>query len=114
MSSKPAIIADLQVHPVTSERWQDLEKLFGKNGAYGGCGCIWWRVTRAEFAWQANEGNRQALKRIVGAGEVPGLLAYAGEQPIGWCSVAPREAFTSLERSRTLKRIDDQPVWSSY
>jgi GNAT superfamily N-acetyltransferase len=52
------------------------------------------------------------LKRIVDKGEVPGILAYAGKEPIGWCAVAPREAFSSLERSRILKRVDDKPVWS--
>jgi len=31
---------------------------------------------------------------------------------VGWCSVAPREEFSSLERSPVLKRLDDQPVWS--
>jgi GNAT superfamily N-acetyltransferase len=33
-------------------------------------------------------------------------------QPVGWCAVAPREAFQRLERSRVLKRVDDNPVWS--
>jgi GNAT superfamily N-acetyltransferase len=32
--------------------------------------------------------------------------------PIGWCSVAPREEFTTLERSRILKPVDNQSVWS--
>jgi hypothetical protein len=32
--------------------------------------------------------------------------------PVAWCSVAPRESFSALERSRVLKRIDDAPVWS--
>ena len=49
---------------------------------------------------------------MVSQRKVPGILAYADEQPIGWCSIAPREEFHRLERSRTLKRIDDQPVWS--
>jgi GNAT superfamily N-acetyltransferase len=52
------------------------------------------------------------LKRIVDVGEVPGLLAYADGQPVAWCSLAPRETFPALERSRTLKRVDDKPVWS--
>ncbi|TFH34856.1 MAG: N-acetyltransferase, partial [Anaerolineales bacterium] len=30
----------------------------------------------------------------------------------GWCSIAPRSEFGALERSRVLKRIDDEPVWS--
>src|SRR5215471_13810021 len=103
---------DLEFHPVTPDRWQDLETLFGKNGAYGGCWCMWWRVTHSQFGQQAGQGNKEALKAVVDSGEVTGILAYAHSQPIAWCSVAPREAFPSLERSRTLKRVDDQPVWS--
>jgi GNAT superfamily N-acetyltransferase len=34
------------------------------------------------------------------------------EKHIAWCSIAPREDFPVLDRSRTLKRVDDQPVWS--
>ena len=105
-------LPNIEFHPVTPQRWPDLETLFGKNGAYSGCWCMWWRASRSEFAKQGNSGNRQSLKNIVDSGEVPGLLAYADDQPIGWCSVAPREAFPSLERSRTLKRVDDLPVWS--
>ena len=112
MSSQAVAPPDLEFHPVTAERWQDLETLFGKNGAYGNCWCMWWRVPRSEFGKQGNQGNKTALKATVDSGEVPGLLAYAAGKPIAWCSVAPREAFPSLERSRTLKRVDDLPVWS--
>jgi len=103
---------DLTIYPVTSDRWSDLETLFGPRGAIGGCWCMWWRLTRAEYERQKGEGNKQAMQAIIASGEVPGLLAYAGEKPVAWCSVAPREGFPSLERSRVLKRVDDQPVWS--
>ena len=53
-----------------------------------------------------------ALKRIVDSGEIPGILAYANGEPIGWCSVAPRESYPTLERSRVLRKVDDKPVWS--
>jgi GNAT superfamily N-acetyltransferase len=105
-------LPDLEFHAVTPERWQDLETLFGKHGACSGCWCMWWRLKRSEFAKQAGEKNRRALKGIVDSGEVPGLLAYAEGRPVAWCSIAPRERFGSLERSRTLKRVDDRPVWS--
>ena len=39
-------------------------------------------------------------------------FAYQKHEPCGWCSVAPREQFKSLERSRVLKRLDEEPVWS--
>jgi GNAT superfamily N-acetyltransferase len=102
----------LKFHLLTSERWTDLERLFGKNGACGGCWCMWWRLTRSQFMLQRGEKNRKALKNIVDSGEVPGILAYANSEPVGWISVAPREAYQALERSRVLKRVDDKPVWS--
>jgi GNAT superfamily N-acetyltransferase len=43
---------------------------------------------------------------------LPGLLAYEGGDPVAWVSLGPREAFASLERSRILKRVDGEPVWS--
>jgi len=73
---------------------------------------MWWRLKRSEFEKQKGEGNRRAMKAIVESGEVPGILAYAGSIPVGWCSVAPRTRFPVLDRSRILKRFDDTPVWS--
>ncbi|MDP2949894.1 MAG: GNAT family N-acetyltransferase [Chloroflexota bacterium] len=105
-------LKNLQFHPATAERWRDLERLFGEHGADGGCWCMWWRLTRSQFGQQVGEKNKEALKAIVDSGEIPGLLAYAAGEPIAWCSVAPREAYPALERSRTLKRVDDAPVWS--
>jgi GNAT superfamily N-acetyltransferase len=102
----------LEFHPVTAGRWPDLERLFGETGADGGCWCMWWRLTRSQFAQQRGEKNKEALKAIIDSGQVPGLLAYASGEPIAWCSIGPREAYPSLQRSRTLKRIDDEPVWS--
>jgi GNAT superfamily N-acetyltransferase len=98
--------------PVTPEYWDDLVTLFGPRGATGGCWCMWFRQSRSQFDQQKGENNKQALHQIVDSGEVPGILAYLGKQPVGWVSVAPRTCFTSLERSRVLKRVDDELVWS--
>lgn len=73
---------------------------------------MWFRLTRSEFEKQKGAGNKRAMKRIVSSGKIPGILAYAGGEPVGWCSVAPREVFPVLQRSRVLKPADDQPVWS--
>jgi GNAT superfamily N-acetyltransferase len=105
-------LTTLDFQSLTLERWPDLEKLFGEHGAYGGCWCMWWRITRSQFSKQQGEGNRQALHEIVTSGEVPGILTYADGKPIGWCSVAPRDSYPSLNRSRVLKKLDDMPVWS--
>ncbi|MEE9167144.1 MAG: GNAT family N-acetyltransferase [Candidatus Neomarinimicrobiota bacterium] len=112
MKSRPSPKLSLDIKPLTRQNWSDLEKLFGPKGAYGGCWCMWWRSTRSEFEKMQGEGNRNAMKEIVKSGEVPGILAYSDGEPVGWCSVAPRESFASLNRSRVLKRLDDKPVWS--
>lgn len=101
-----------QWHPLTPALWGDFERLFGPKGAYGGCWCMWWRITRGEFERQQGEGNRQAMQTIVASGELPGILLYDNGRPVGWCSVAPRDRFASLNRSRVLKPIDGTPVWS--
>jgi len=103
---------ELEFHPVTMKRWADFETLFGAKGACGGCWCMLWRLTRKKFERQKGEANRLAMKTIVESGETPGLLAYCEKQPVAWCSVAPRERFPALERSRVLKKLDDAPVWS--
>lgn len=113
MSSETASLPALDFYPLTPERWDDLVALFGPRGACGGCWCLWWRLKHSQFEKQKGEENKRALKRIVDSGEVPGLLAYADGHPVGWCSVAPREAFPRLGRSRILKRVDDRPVWSA-
>ncbi len=100
------------IQPLTLDQWSDFEQLFGPRGACGGCWCMWWRLPRAQFAQRQGELNRQSMQDIVTSGEVPGLLLYRDGQPVGWCSVAPREQFPVLSRSRVLKPVDDQPVWS--
>jgi GNAT superfamily N-acetyltransferase len=52
------------------------------------------------------------MKTLIEEGTVPGILIYEGEQPVAWCSIAPREQYGSLNRSPVLKRIDDAQVWS--
>jgi hypothetical protein len=102
----------MEFHPLTPERWDDFEKLFGPKGAYAGCWCMWWRSTRAEFQSRQGEGNRLAMRSIVESGRVPGILGCIDGVPVAWCSVAPRSDFGALERSRVLKPIDDTEVWS--
>lgn len=105
-------VPDLTFHPVTPDRWDDLETLFGENGACEGCWCMHWRVPAAEYEAGKGEVNRRALRERVEAGEPPGLLAYDGDTPVGWCAVGPRDEFVRLEASRILAPVDDVPVWS--
>jgi len=101
----------LSFYPLTPDRWSDLEKLFGERGACGGCWCMTWRLNRSQFDAQKGRLNRRAFHKIVEKSP-PGVLAYNNNEPVGWCAVAPREQYPVLDRSRVLKPVDDQPVWS--
>jgi GNAT superfamily N-acetyltransferase len=102
----------LTCKPLTEAEWPDFVKLFDEHGVQDGCWCMYWRLKRLDYHRQYGEGNKLAINRIVSSGNVPGILAYLDRQPVGWCSIAPRETYPVLERSPTLKRIDQQPVWS--
>ncbi len=98
--------------PLTADRWDDIEELFGEKGACGGCWCMWWKLPRNEWTTRKGAGNKRMFRSVVNANTVPGIIAYEGETPVGWCAVEPRERYPILNNSRTLKPVDSQPVWS--
>jgi GNAT superfamily N-acetyltransferase len=73
---------------------------------------MWWRLSRAQWVKGKGAGNKRAMRKLVQAGAVTGLLAYADGQPVGWCAMAPRTDYPRLANSRTLQPVDNQPVWS--
>ena len=106
-------MSSLIIKPLTPSRWPQYEGLVGPNGASSGCWCMWWRLPNR--AYRAGQGapNKARFKRLVKKGPPPGLLAFDGEEAVGWCAVCPRKQLPALERSRQLARVDDMPVWSA-
>src|SRR5882762_10280109 len=102
MANRPV---KLSFHALTPPRWPDFEALFGERGACGGCWCMFWRRPRAEFVAGKGAGNKRAIRALVQKGHVPGVLAYAGAEPVGWCAIAPRACYPALARSRVLKAV---------
>jgi hypothetical protein len=94
----------LTIRPLTPSRWPALEDLFGKAGACNGCWCIYWRIG-AEYHKRAREKNKRALYRIVKQGPPPGLLAFDGERPVGWCQLIPRRDLGWLNRKPVLEVV---------
>lgn len=99
----PLLIKNLAFKPLTAAEWPDFEQLFEEHGPPNGCWCMYWRIKRADCQRQFGDGNKLAFKKIVEAGNIPGILAYHDGQPVVWCSITPREEFSVLDRSPTLK-----------
>ncbi len=75
---------------------------------------MWWRLPRGGKLWEQSKGakNKRAFKRLVAAGKVSGCLAFAGDEPVGWCCVGPRGDFPRLERTKALATDWDEHTWS--
>ena len=98
---------------LTPADWPGLEQLFGPRGATGGCWCMWWR-RRGGKSWAAcrGEANRLAFRDLVLSSAAKGIIAFNGDEPIGWCNFGPREDFQRLAASRVLQRPSTAKRWS--
>jgi GNAT superfamily N-acetyltransferase len=117
---------NLELHPVTRERWADLERLFSESageelGNPSRCWCMEWRLTShrewREGAEAGGERNREGMRRFVASGEVPGIIAYVDGQPAGWCSVSPKPPLVGLAKisermGGTYGQFDDASEWA--
>jgi GNAT superfamily N-acetyltransferase len=73
---------------------------------------MFWKLRGKAFGENTGEPTRQMQKSIVESGTVPGLLAFDGDEPVGWIAVEPRSAYPKLAHSRILKPVDEAEVWS--
>lgn len=106
--------APIECRAATPDDAATITRLFGANGACGGCWCMHWRVEKGGAAWKACKGepNRRAFLELLKQGHAQGALAFAEESPIGWCNFAPREEFPRLRRSRVLQYKAAPETWS--
>ncbi|HKB37576.1 MAG TPA: GNAT family N-acetyltransferase [Gemmataceae bacterium] len=102
---------------MTRDRLADLARFSELRGRHGHgrfayCSCMRWRLPSTEFQRSTPSGRQAGLRRLVEEGTPVGVLGYLDGEPVGWCSIAPRDTYGALERSRALARIDAEPVWS--
>ena len=104
----------LDIQPATPERWPELEQLFKAKGRARARGCWCMAYRHSGVRTVPPEGlthataNRAALKALVDARPVPGLIGYRAKVPVGWVSLAPREEFARLARSTVMKLGGDR------
>lgn len=83
----------LTFREVNVERWPDLVRLFEARGGPKNCWCMVWRAQGREARSTRSAERKRSLKlRVVQAVPI-GILAYADEEPVAWCSIAPRDSY---------------------
>jgi GNAT superfamily N-acetyltransferase len=103
--------APITVVPATTDRWDDIALLLGGHGEVG-CWCQPWRGTAAGYGTAPAGSRPAALRAQLELPVPPGFLAYVDDEPAGWCGVVVRTESPRLERSRTIPKIDERPVWA--
>ncbi|MGH9631072.1 MAG: GNAT family N-acetyltransferase [Bryobacteraceae bacterium] len=100
-----------RILPLTPDLWPAFEDLLGKKGSCSRCWCMYWRIG-PEYRRKPPEANKANFQAIVRNGPPPGLLAFIGNEAVGWCQLTPRDALPWIDRVRKVRRVDDVPVWS--
>lgn len=86
-------------------------------GSWGrGCWCMYPRLSDAEMRDLPGEGSlnqrrRDAMTKLARRRRAPGLMAFEGDEAVGWIAVAPRAELGRVDRSRATPRVDDLDVW---
>jgi GNAT superfamily N-acetyltransferase len=105
---RPALI---EVVPATADRWTDVVTILGGNGDKG-CWCQAPRGVARSNGMDEPGTRRERLRAQLDAEPPPGMLAYVDGDVAGWLGFGPRPSLPRLQRSRTIPKIDDRPVWS--
>jgi GNAT superfamily N-acetyltransferase len=106
----PAAVV-ITVVPATPDRWPDVVEVLGGNGDKG-CWCQAPRGAARRYGTEPPVARRELLRAQLDDEPPPGMLAYLDGEVAGWCGFGPRPSLPRLERSRTIPKIDDKPVWS--
>jgi GNAT superfamily N-acetyltransferase len=106
-----APLSAIEVVPATPDRWADVVTILGGDGDRG-CWCQAPRGFTSGFGKSEPATRRELLRSQLEDDPPAGMLVYVDGEVAGWCGFGPRPGLPRLERSRTIPKIDDEPVWS--
>jgi GNAT superfamily N-acetyltransferase len=88
-------------------RFDDFYEVVGVKKPGGkGCWCMAYRDSRVK-----GDERPEFMRRLCDSEPGPGVLAYLGGVPAGWCSIAPRGSYRRLMHSRTIPFVDGRDAW---
>jgi GNAT superfamily N-acetyltransferase len=99
------------VEQFRDELRDDFRALHSEANDAGWCSCVaWWVPTWDGWGERTSAENAALRESLCDAGEHDGLLAYDGDEPVGWCQVGPRDRLVKL--AAQLELGPDPSVWA--
>jgi GNAT superfamily N-acetyltransferase len=101
----------IEIRPATV--FDDVKTMVGpKRPDASVCWCLSYRIPSKENRALIGPARGERVKALLGEGPL-GVLAYEGDDVVGWAGVAPR-AETTFARNRKIPHVDDLDVWSVW
>jgi GNAT superfamily N-acetyltransferase len=114
-----ASTGELRVVPAKDAPFGDVEAVFGTKGDPAHCWCQWYKIPGTDWRSVGDEALHDRLEsQLTRSDAGPGLLAYDGDTPVGWCAVEPRPNLVRLRHSRIVAGgtanpdFTDPSVWA--
>jgi GNAT superfamily N-acetyltransferase len=102
----------IEVRPASS--FDDVRTMVGpKRPDANVCWCLSYRIPSKENLELRGPARGERVKELMLQDPPPGVLAYDGDEVVGWAAVHPR-ADTTFARNRRIPHIDDLEVWSLW
>lgn len=109
----------LRFAPADEVPFTDVEAVFGTKGDAAHCWCQWFKLRGRAWEGASDAERRDALREQIEPGaDGPGLIAYEGATPVGWCAIEPRPHLARVAHMRLVQQgtaepdFDDAGVWS--
>ena len=77
------------------------------------CWCLSYRIPSKENLALQGPARGELVQQLCRQDPPPGVLAYDGDEVVGWAAVHPR-ADTGFARNRKIPHVDDVAVWSVW
>lgn len=113
---------DLVIVPANKASWDDLAAIFGTADYPGRCQCQHFKIPGCFWRDLTQEQRSAMLREQTACGNpdaktTSGLVAYLGDEPVGWVAVEPRTAYPKLRTSRVpwtgrAEDKDDEGIWA--
>ena len=101
----------VEVKPATVGRFEDVAIMLGpKNPTSTVCWCLSHRVDSATNGQLVRPARGEFVRQLCERDVSPGVLAYDGDEVVGWAAVAPRSELP-FARSRKIPHVDALPGW---
>jgi ribosomal protein S18 acetylase RimI-like enzyme len=115
---------ELAIVPANEANWHDIQAVFGTRGDPSRCWCQRFKMQPGE-SW-ASVGADELAFRLrqqtdcghPGSNTTSGLVGFLDGEPVGWCAVEPRTAYSRLLRNNRVPWDDraedktDSGVWA--